>query len=93
MVEHVEIVVCRHPNYKGDFIFRAPEDSGKKLCIGDWVLVDTKQGPNQIAQCITPQFMIADFQLKQFYNVDVEKLRPVTAYMKPVCFVFTPAKE
>ena len=91
--EQVEIVVCRHPNNDRNFVFRAPENASKKLNVGDYVLCDTCQGPNQIAQCITPQFMITDFRLKQFYNVDPNKLRPVTAYLKPVAFAYEPVKE
>jgi len=93
MVVYVEVVVCRHPNINKDFMFRAPSNSEKKLGVGDWVLCDTCKGPNQIARCITPQFRIADFQLKEFYGLDVEKLRPVTAYMVPVAVGNTPAKE
>ena len=93
MVEYAEVVVCRHPNLNKDFMFRAPEGIEKTLGVGDWVLCDTCKGSNQIARCITPQFRIADFQLKEFYGLDMEKLRPVTAYMVPVAVVYTPTKE
>ena len=86
MVERVSIVVCRHPNVGGNFTFRAPENSGKKLEAGDWVLVTTKKGPNQIAQCITPQFEIADYLLEQMYNVKKSALMPVTAYLRAIIF-------
>lgn len=93
MVEYVNAVICRHPNVNKDFIFRAPDSSSKQLEVGDYVLVNTCRGPGQIARCVTSQFRIADFHLKEFYKVDVEKLQPVTAYLKPVCFAFTPPKE
>ena len=93
MDEFVEVVVCRHPNNNRNFVFRAPENASKKLNVGDYVLCTTCQGPNQIAQCITPQFEISDFLLKQFYNVNINRLCPVTAYLKPVAYLYTPAKE
>ena len=84
MVEYVNVVVCVHPNDSGRYVFRAPDNLEMDLVVGDRVLVDTKKGPGQVAQCITPQFRIADFQLKEFYGVDVNNLRPVTAYLHPV---------
>ena len=91
--EQVEIVICMHPNNDKFFIFRAPENASKKLNVGDYVLCDTCNGHNQIAQCITPQFTITDFRLKQFYDVEINRLPPVTAYLKPVAFAFEPIKE
>ena len=93
MVEYVDIVICRHPNVHKEFTFRAPEGTTRKLDVGDWVLVNTCKGKNQIAQCVTPQFTIADFHLKELYGLMVDQLQPVTAYMKPICFMYTPAKE
>lgn len=87
MTEFVNVVVVRHPNVDKTFIFRAPDSSGYKLDVGDYVLCDTVKGPGQIAKCITPQFRIADFHLKELYNVSIDKLRPVTAYLRPIAFV------
>lgn len=88
MVEYVNVVVCRHPNCNKNFIFRAPDNSSKALDVGDYILVNTSKGPNQVAQCITPAFRVADFHLKEFYGVEVKDLKPVTAYMKPICFTW-----
>ena len=93
MVEYVNVVVCVHPNDSGRYVFRVPDVSERKLNVGDRVLVDTKRGPGQMAQCITPQFRIADFQLKEYYGVEVKNLRPVTAYLQPVVFANVMAEE
>ena len=90
MVEYVNIVVCRHPNVRDNFVFKAPDpDSvGNKLKAGEYVLVTTCKGPNQIARCITDQFRISSIHLKEFYGADVKQLKPVTAYLKPICVVY-----
>ena len=93
MVEYLNAVVCVHPNDGGRYVFRAPDVSQRKLNVGDRVLVDTKRGPGQMAQCITPQFRIADFQLKEYYGVEVKNLRPVTAYLQPIVFANVMAEE
>lgn len=93
MVEYLNAVVCVHPNDSGRYVFRAPDTAERKLNVGDRVLVDTKRGPGQMAQCITPQFRIADFQLKEYYGVEVKNLRPVTAYLHPVVFANVMAEE
>lgn len=93
MVEYVNIVICRHPNVHKDFTFRAPDSSSKVLNVGDYVLCETCKGPNQIAQCMTPEFRIADYQLKEFYGITVDKLKPVTAYLKPIIFAYRRKEE
>ena len=93
MVGYVSVVVCKHPNLDREYVFRAPEDVGRELRAGDRVLVNTSKGPNQMATCITPQFEIADFQLKEFYGVNTDKLQPVTAYLKPIVFAYKSAGE
>jgi hypothetical protein len=92
-VEYVNVVICKHPNCEQHFLFRAPENAEHGLNAGDRVLVTTSRGPGQMAQCITPQFTIADFQLKEFYNTTIDKLKPVTAYLKPLVFAYVPPKE
>ena len=87
MTEFVNVVVVRHPNDKRTFVFRAPDNAGYILDVGDYVLCDTSKGPGQIARCITPQFRISDFHLREFYNVEIKDLRPVTAYLRPIAFV------
>jgi len=93
MVEFVDIVQCKHPNCNQVFTFRAPEGSNKKLGVGDRVLVNTSKGPCQMATCITPQFRIGDFQLKELYGIDVCKLKPVVGYLKPVMFGYCEEKS
>lgn len=93
MVEYVNVVVCKHPNLAKEFIFRAPDSSNHVLNVGDYVLCHTCRGPGQIARCVTPEFRIADFQLKEFYNVTIDKLAPVTAYLKPIVFTHVHVKE
>ena len=92
MVEYVNVVICKHQNSREQYVFRAPDSSSKQLDVGDWVLCETRLGPNQVAQCLTPAFRIADFQLKEFYGVKVDNLKPVTAYLKPIVFA-VPHKE
>jgi hypothetical protein len=92
MVEYVEVVQCKHPNCNQVFTFRAPENSEKKLTVGDRVLVNTSKGPCQMATCITPQFQINNVQLKELYGItDINNLKPVVGYLKPIMFMYCEA--
>ena len=78
----INIVQCIHENNKNKLTFRVSEDV--KLDVGDYVLVETVLGPCRMAKCVTPSFYIGDWQLKEFYGIDVKNLKPVTHILKPV---------
>ena len=78
----IDIVQCIHEGNKKPFIFLVDEDV--QLDIGDYVLVKTSLGPNRMARCITPSFHIGDWQLKEFYGIELDDLKPVTHILKPV---------
>lgn len=44
---YINVVVVKHPNCAIPYTFKVPDD--KRLNVGDYVLCDTKQGPNQMA--------------------------------------------
>lgn len=84
--KYVHIVLAKHPNCDIPYTFMAPDD--RQLHVGDYILCDTKRGPNQMAQCITPSFVIMETQLERFYNIKASNLKRVTAELKPHVFVY-----
>lgn len=84
--QYVHVVIAKHPNCDIPYTFMAPDD--RQLHVGDYILCDTKRGPNQMAQCITPSFVIMESQLFKFYNVKAANLKRVTAELKPHVFVY-----
>ena len=71
----VKIVVVKHPNCVGHFVFKVPEFV--ELQTGALVYMDTKRGKDQPARCITPSFYIDVDLLKDAYGMTADKLRLV----------------
>ena len=86
-MEKVNVVLVKHPNYNGQFMFRAPD--GTKLTAGQRVLCDTSRGPCEMGTCVTDSFELFDYQLSQLWNTKIEKLKPVVGMLKPIMFVHT----
>lgn len=83
---YINVVVVKHPNCAIPYTFKVPDY--KRLYVGDYVLCDTKQGPNQMAQCITPSFFILEDYLFKFYGVKASNLKRITAELTPKVFVY-----
>jgi len=78
-----KVVTVLHPNCNTPCTFKVPENLS--LTIGDYVLCKTKKSDiPQVAQCITPSFIILESQLKTFYGITTGNLKPVVGVLKPV---------
>ena len=81
--KYANVVLVRHPRVDKIFVFRVFE--GKELTVGDYVLCETSLGPGQMGKCITPSFVIGEWQLKEFYGVkSIKDLKPVTHVLAPI---------
>lgn len=81
------VVTVKHPNNKIPYTFEVP--SSMELNTGDFVLCKTRTTKiPQVAQCITPSFMILGIQLKEFYGINANDLMPVLGILKPKMYAF-----
>ena len=77
-----KVVTVKHPNCNTPYTFMVP--ASVDLCIGEYVLCDTRANRlPQVAQCITPTFMITGTQLQYLYGISPSCLRPIVAVMTP----------
>lgn len=75
-----KIVTVKHPNCNTPYTFSVPEKLD--LSVGDYVLCDTKtHAYPQVAQCITPSFVVSEDILKGLLNIAPTKLRPIVAHL------------
>ena len=88
MGERVNIGIVEHLNRaansygsSGHFAFRVPDRYDLKC--GEYVLVDTSRGPNQLAQCICDSFSADPDIAFPLLGVKKGKLRTVKAVMVP----------
>ena len=84
---NVGIVLVEHLNkYNGSYgsagyyTFQVPENQRVKC--GQYVIVDTAKGPNQVAQCICDSFMVDTEVMGQALGVNPKKLKPVKAVLE-----------
>lgn len=79
-VNEYKIVTVKHPNCNTPYTFSVPEKLD--LSVGDYVLCDTKtHAYPQVAQCITPSFVVSEDILKGLLNIAPTKLRPIVAHL------------
>lgn len=79
-VNEYKIVTVKHPNCNVPYTFSVPEKLD--LSVGDYVLCDTKaHNYPQVAQCITPSFVVSEDILKGPLNIAPTKLRPIVAHL------------
>ena len=75
-----KIVTVKHPNCNTPYTFSVPKTLD--LNVGDYVLCDTKtHNYPQVAQCITPSFVVSEDILKGPLNIAPTKLRPIVAHL------------
>lgn len=89
MAVKVNIVIVEHLNPSRDsygsagyYTFGVPEPY--TLHCGDFVVVDTAKGPNQLARCICDSFHADPDIAFPILGVKKGKLKPVKAVMEPL---------
>ena len=90
MAVKVNIVIVEHLNPAsqgsygscGHYTFGVPEPY--QLHCGDFVMVDTSRGPNQLARCICDSFHADPDIAFPILGVKKGKLKPVKAVMEPL---------
>ena len=95
---NVGIVLVEHLNkYNGSYgsagyyTFQVPGNQHIKC--GEYVIVDTAKGPNQVAQCICDSFMVDTEVMEQTLGVNPKKLKPVKAVLEPHELLWSPGSE
>lgn len=81
---YVNVVLVKQHN-DNRLVFRVPKD--KFLMPGDRVLCETSRNPMEMGECITDSFEIMDKHLKRFYGLEIEQLKPIVGYLKPIMII------
>lgn len=85
-VRKVKIVVVKHQNCNGKFVFKVPDQID--LSVGEYILCNTIRKLGEVGECTTPSFEINERQLREFYGVGIANLAPVIGRLKPRMFVY-----
>ena len=89
--KYVKIVVVKHPHCGIHYPFSVPENID--LQVGCLVLCKTRVSDSEVATCITPSFVVGEWQLEEFYGVKLKNLKPVVGILKPEMFPVEKAEE
>lgn len=87
--KYVKIVTVKHPGCGVPYTFRVP--CALDLVPGDRVLCNTKKAKCEMAQCMTPSFVIMETVLESMYGLKADKLMPVVGYLHPVMYAYDEA--
>lgn len=88
----MNVVVCKHPNDNGKYLFEVPKDEA--LFAGDYVLVSTKKSPSEIALCITDSFVPEDPEaIAKLWGSNTKTICPVVAKLYKDEFVYEAKAE
>ena len=76
----MNLVVLRHMNDSGKYLFRVPEDV--TLDAGTTVLCTTKRGKNQPAVCVTPSFKADLAVVAPMWGAQPKHMQRVTSVLR-----------
>ena len=80
--KYINIVLVKHPGDGKQYTFQVPDNI--QLSVGDYVLCNTVRGSEQVGQCISPSFVVGEWQLPRFFGVQsLKNLKCVTHRLIP----------